>query len=112
MGVTMSQHRYSVSGALLSQLYYNVSALLHYTDYGDDKSELWSQRCYCADMLQLSWYFMILSTGVHPVLFVVHLWEKGFSHRPEPVLRRTERLHLTSGRGLNYTQALTAIFWL
>lgn len=63
--------------------------------------------CYAAGVM----FFMILSTGMHPVLFVVHLWEKGSSHWPEPVLWRRDCLHLTSGRGLNYTHALAAISW-
>lgn len=47
---------------------------------------------------------VMMSTGMHPVLLVVHLREKGSSHRPEPVLWRRDRLHLTSGAGLNYTR--------
>lgn len=74
------------------------------------KRILWG--CYSVTVvLHSTDYTLTLSTGMHPVLFAVHLREKGSSHWPEPILRRRERLHLASGGGLNYTHALAAIFW-
>lgn len=52
---------------------YSNMRVFHYTDYADVMSQL--RLCYRCHV-----FFMILSTGMHPVLFIVHLWEKGSSH--------------------------------